>query len=64
MKKLLDTGVRISKSTRAKLNAHCRKNDLQVGRFADSAILAVIDQAEAGPVANGRKPKAKKAATP
>jgi hypothetical protein len=45
--KLLDTFVRISKSTRARLNAHCKKNNLQQGRFADAAILAACGQTAA-----------------
>lgn len=42
--KLLDTFVRISTGTRAKLNSYCKKNNLQQGRFADTAILAAIAQ--------------------
>jgi hypothetical protein len=40
--KILDTFVRISKGTRAKLNAHCVRHNLQQGHFADTAILAAI----------------------
>jgi hypothetical protein len=54
--KILDTFVRISKGTRSKLNAHCTRHNLQQGRFADSAILAAID--------NGDKPTTKTKATP
>jgi hypothetical protein len=42
--KLLDTFVRISRSTRAQMKKHCERFDLQQGRFADSAILTAIQQ--------------------
>jgi len=42
--KLLDTFVRISRSTRAKMKTHCERFDLQQGRFADTAILTAIQQ--------------------
>jgi len=54
--KILDTFVRISKGTRSKLNAHCTRNNLQQGRFADSAILAAIGEKPAAPAkSNGVK---------
>lgn len=58
--KLLDTFVRISKGTRAKLNSHCRKNNLQQGRFADTAILAAIAQHMPAPLIAGNGHKAPK----